>query len=66
MSDREPAPTRNLGRVRTALVALGQGHDVLPKGPGGPLAGFFLVTVDSHDRPPVAGIGVVCHDGDRG
>lgn len=64
MAEREPLEVRNLDRYGNPVIAWSRVHELLTSGPKGPLAGFFLGTVDADRRPHAAGIGAVWHDGD--
>jgi hypothetical protein len=64
MPDRQPTETRNLDRYGGPPLPWAGAHNLLETGPKGPLAGFFLATVDPDGCPHAAGVGVVWHDGD--
>jgi hypothetical protein len=64
MPDRQPIETRNLDRYGDHPLPWARAHELLETGPKGPLAGFFLATVNPDGRPHATGVGVVRHDGD--
>src|SRR3954463_11828205 len=64
MTDRHPTQTRNLDRYGNPEVPWSRAHDLLESGPHGPVAGYFLATVDPDGQPHTTGVGVVWHDGD--
>lgn len=64
MPDRQPSATRNLDIYGGPPLSWATAQDALENGPKGPLAGFFLASVDSDGRPHLAGVGVIWHDGD--
>jgi pyridoxamine 5'-phosphate oxidase-like protein len=60
MPDRTPTNTKNLDRYGSDAIPWSRAHDELAKGE----SVFFVGTVDSDNRPHVAGVGVAWFDGD--